>query len=236
MPAAAGKAGRPEEDSESSSEESDSEEDETLTTKAPPQVRCPIRLFQSRAPAMFSPALPLLCLFASSHLALGLSLLFLSFQAKPSRKSIQVQVASRLAKESPQKRTPTAPTGRTKPAAGQAQQQQQQQEDSSSDETHSRRASSTARVPPAQVPPLLLALSLPVLIHRPPSLTFLFVPSQAKFLGKSPQSRENTGLPEKRAAPSVGKKEEDSESSSEESDDKGDTSTAGTLAQVTPYL
>ncbi|XP_049628684.1 treacle protein [Suncus etruscus] len=159
MPTAPGKAGRPEEDSESSSEESDSEEDETLTTKSLPQ-------------------------------------------AKPSRKSIQVQVASRLAKESPQKRTP-APTGRTKPAAGQAQ-QQQQQEDSSSDETHSRRAFSTARVPPAQ----------------------------AKLLGKSPQSRENTGLPEKRAAPSVGKKEEDSESSSEESDDKGATSTAGTLAQA----
>lgn len=185
---------------------------------------------------MFSPVLPLsvpICLLTPCPGRL--SLLFLSFQAKPSRKSIQVQVASRLAKESPHKRTPPAPTGRTKPAAGQAQ-QQQQQEDSSSDEAHSRRTSSTATVPTVQVPPLLLALSLPVLIHRPPSLTFFFVPSQAKFLGKSPQSRENTGLPEKRAAPSVGQKEEDSESSSEESDDKGDTSTAGTLAQVTPYL
>uniref|UniRef100_A0A2K6TL32 Treacle ribosome biosis factor 1 n=1 Tax=Saimiri boliviensis boliviensis TaxID=39432 RepID=A0A2K6TL32_SAIBB len=202
------KAGKPEEDSESSSEESSDSEEETSAAKVLLQVRrreTPCR--QAPPQKAFSgPFLPFRHASDSSHCPSCVSSHVCPLScAKPSGKTPQVRAALAPAKESPRKgATGPAPTPprKTGPAAAQAQAAKREEDSGSSSEESDSDEEAPAAMSTAQVKPL----------------------------GKNPQVRPastvGTGPLGKGAGPvppgKVGKREEDSESSSEESSDSDD--------------
>ncbi|XP_055980707.1 treacle protein [Sorex fumeus] len=143
-------------------------------------------------------------------------------QAKPSGKPTQVRAVSALTKPSPRKGTLPAPTNRAGPAASQSreEEEEEEEEDSSGDEPPPRPAAVRA------------------------------APTQAKSLGKSPQSKATSargpsmGPPGKGAAPSTSAApaatrqdvSESSSSSSDETDSDEEVPTPGPPAQVKAAL
>nr|XP_012305702.2 treacle protein isoform X11 [Aotus nancymaae] len=216
------KAGKPEEDSESSSEESSGSEEETSAAKLllqasakTPQVRAasapakesPRKGAAPAPPGKTGPAAAKAQAVkreedSESSSEESDSEEEAPAQAKPSGKTPQVRAALAPAKESPRKGAALTPPGKTGPAATQAQAGKREEDSGSSSEESDSDEEAPAAMSTAQVKPL----------------------------GKNPQVRPastvGTGPLGKGAGPmppgKVGKREEDSESSSEESSDSDD--------------
>ncbi|XP_016809533.3 treacle protein isoform X6 [Pan troglodytes] len=238
------KAGKPEEDSESSSEESSDSEEETPAAKALLQAKASGKTSQvgaASAPAKESPrkgaapAPPGKTGPAVAKAQAGKreedsqssseesdSEEEAPAQAKPSGKAPQVRAASAPAKESPRKGTAPAPPRKTGPAAAQVQVGKQEEDSGSSSEESDSDREALAAMNAAQVKPL----------GKSPQV------KPASTMGMGPLGKGAGPVPPGKVGPAtpsaqVGKWEEDSESSSEESSDSsdGEVPTAVALAQ-----
>ncbi|XP_032014244.1 treacle protein isoform X2 [Hylobates moloch] len=232
-PAPPGKAGKPEEDSESSSEESSDSEEETPAAKALLQAKASGKTSQvgaASAPAKESPrkgaapAPPGKTGPAVAKAQAGKreedsqssseesdSEEAPPAQAKPSGKAPQVRAASAPAKESPRKGAAPAPPRKTGPAAAQAQAGKQEEDSGSSSEESDSDREAPAAMNATQVKPLGKSPQV-----KPASTT-----------GMGPLGKGASQVPPGKVGPTtpsaqVGKWEEDSESSSEESSDSSD--------------
>ncbi|XP_030682438.1 treacle protein isoform X8 [Nomascus leucogenys] len=232
-PAPPGKAGKPEEDSESSSEESSDSEEETPAAKALLQAKASGKTSQvgaASAPAKESPrkgaapAPPGKTGPAVAKAQAGKreedsqssseesdSEEAPPAQAKPSGKAPQVRAASAPAKESPRKGAAPAPPRKTGPAAAQAQAGKQEEDSGSSSEESDSDREAPAAMNATQVKPLGKSPQV-----KPASTT-----------GMGPLGKGTGPVPPGKVGPTtpsaqVGKWEEDSESSSEESSDSSD--------------
>nr|XP_016809533.2 treacle protein isoform X6 [Pan troglodytes] len=227
------KAGKPEEDSESSSEESSDSEEETPAAKALLQAKASGKTSQvgaASAPAKESPrkgaapAPPGKTGPAVAKAQAGKreedsqssseesdSEEEAPAQAKPSGKAPQVRAASAPAKESPRKGTAPAPPRKTGPAAAQVQVGKQEEDSGSSSEESDSDREALAAMNAAQVKPL----------GKSPQV------KPASTMGMGPLGKGAGPVPPGKVGPAtpsaqVGKWEEDSESSSEESSDSSD--------------
>ncbi|XP_054209325.1 treacle protein isoform X11 [Homo sapiens] len=227
------KAGKPEEDSESSSEESSDSEEETPAAKALLQAKASGKTSQvgaASAPAKESPrkgaapAPPGKTGPAVAKAQAGKreedsqssseesdSEEEAPAQAKPSGKAPQVRAASAPAKESPRKGAAPAPPRKTGPAAAQVQVGKQEEDSRSSSEESDSDREALAAMNAAQVKPL----------GKSPQV------KPASTMGMGPLGKGAGPVPPGKVGPAtpsaqVGKWEEDSESSSEESSDSSD--------------
>ncbi|XP_054343861.1 treacle protein isoform X10 [Pongo pygmaeus] len=228
------KAGKPEEDSESSSEESSDSEEETPAAKALLQAKASGKTSQvgaASAPAKESPrkgaapAPPGKTGPAVAKAQAGKREEDLQSssedsdseeeaapaQAKPSGKASQVRAASALAKESPRKGAAPAPPRKTGPAAAQVQAGKQEEDSGSSSEESDSDREAPAAMNAAQVKPL----------GKSPQV------KSASTMGMGPLGKGAAPVPPGKVGPTtpsaqVGKWEEESESSSEESSDSSD--------------
>ncbi|XP_055242186.1 treacle protein isoform X15 [Gorilla gorilla gorilla] len=227
------KAGKPEEDSESSSEESSDSEEETPAAKALLQAKASGKTSQvgaASAPAKESPrkgaapAPPGKTGPAVAKAQAGKreedsqssseesdSEEEAPAQAKPSGKAPQVRAASAPAKESPRKGAAPAPPRKTGPAAAQVQVGKQEEDSGSSSEESDSDREALAAMNAVQVKPL----------GKSPQV------KPASTMGMGPLGKGAGPVPPGKVGPAtpsaqVGKWEEDSESSSEESSDSSD--------------